>query len=102
MRSPRFRLRTLMAAVAVAGVGLGLWTGLHRRARRFQGLAEYHRMRSTAGVSPLNPRGPTVVNFLWEETPRARASWHSAMADKYTYAARSPWLPVAPDPPPPE
>ena len=33
---------------------------------------------------------------------RRWTSYHTAMARKYRHAARYPWLPVEPDPPPPE
>ncbi len=33
--------------------------------------------------------------------PRHQALWHLALSRKYERAARSPWLPVAPDPPNP-
>ena len=32
----------------------------------------------------------------------ARFDYHQMMVDKYNWAARYPWLPVAPDPPEPE
>jgi hypothetical protein len=33
---------------------------------------------------------------------RAKLRWHEAMAEKYGWAARYPWLPVGPDPPEPD
>ena len=111
MRPPRFRLRTLLIAVAVMGVALGAWGRIEGRRARMLGLAEEHRSRivglsidrdyARLGVSlcdittgyPLRPVTPGE---------RRRDRWHFRLYLKYQDAAARPWLPVAPDPPPPE
>jgi hypothetical protein len=63
-----------MVAVAV----VGLLAYLEHRRRSFESLAAYHRDR------------------VWRMTDR-----HAVLSEKYSYAARHPWLPVEPDPPEP-
>jgi hypothetical protein len=94
VRPPRFRLRTLL--VAVAAVGFSLW--LMARRERFRGLAAHHRSRASRGATPhVFIAGRPVCSL-----PTPRGLWHAEVADKFERAAAHPWLPVAPDPPPPE
>lgn len=85
MRLPRFRftVRGLMIAVATFAAALGV---LAERRAGFLRIAQGH----GAARRPLIP----MCNILdtW---------WHGEMEQKYERAARSPWLPVAPDPPSP-
>ena len=93
MRPPRFRLRTLLVAVAVAGLLLGCARDL--------GLAACHQMRvmrvgyTSMGLTCwVDSRGVPVTE--------RRSAWHEAMRNTYLRAAALPWLPVPPDPPPPD
>lgn len=106
MRIPRFRLKTLMIAVAVVAALLGRWVNFrsraesHRQERRkilvsdlefylactaAQGDAEYRHLPARAAARPL-------MDFV---------NYHETMFDKYAQAFRQPWLPVASDPPAP-
>jgi hypothetical protein len=95
MCPPRFRLRSLLIAVAVAAVAFGL----AERSRRFRRLAVYHEVR-------VKWRGATSMGLTaWKDgrgqlVTEQRSDWHDAMRTKYQRAAERPWLPVAPDPPP--
>lgn len=104
MRLPRFRVRTLMAAVAVVGMLLGgsneivrtlKWRRLDCQLRAIdQSVAESY-YRGTL----WSCRGPSVP----PPVPDARkAAFHATLRRKYEWAARYPWLPVAPDPSAPE
>jgi len=97
MRLPRFRHRTLMVAMAVVGLALGM----SARRARFQAIAADHKSRTAMiGAGDLlvmewfDARGRRVKS-------RQLSQWHAALARKYERAAHYPWLPVAPDPPPP-
>jgi hypothetical protein len=91
MRLPRFRLRTLMVAVAVVALVSGGWS-MWSRSDRFTRIGWSHQARKNSLAA--NP--PRVG-----DADRGREGWHAAMAAKYFRAARSPWLPVEPDPSPP-
>src|SRR5262245_42079777 len=108
MRLPQFTTRRLMVLVAVAAVALG-W--MFERRSRFQRLAEFHSSRvGTTGVdfqfnfsSP--GKGRAIVQLLGQDgapISPALSDWHHSLAATYRYAARHPWLPVPPDPPPPK
>src|SRR5262245_7278887 len=102
MRLPRLTTRRLMVLVATVGIVLGLET----RRVQFLDLASYHSEQAmqtmrfrchgvwiTRDVFPDLPSGT-------EAYPTTQSDWHAGLADKYARAARRPWLPVAPDPPP--
>jgi hypothetical protein len=77
-----------MIAVAVVAVVLAIC----ERRTRFQRLAREH-----------DELESLVVGIdAQSRKPLAWAQWRSRMADKYYRAARYPWLPVGPDPPPPQ
>ena len=101
MRLPRFRVRTLMVAVGV--VALLIWGAM-------MGLQSYHYAQ----------RAEIYGRWEWQwrqlaQRDRARgttrsiaARWGFQLADydaplarKYRRAMWRPWIPVAPDPPPP-
>jgi hypothetical protein len=90
MPGDRFPVRRMMVAVVIVAIGLGLSRWMQRRAANFRYLAAYH---TEAWLAFL----PYPVSH-----PPARATCHWDLAGKYNYAARRPWLPVAPDPPEPE
>jgi hypothetical protein len=104
MRVPKFRIRTLMIAVAVLGIAFGGLAGLQRMAQRSQrllALARNHRQRGI--VNRLTLEGSVAHRAAKAETERyrMRTEYHDALKLKYEYAARHPWLPVSSDPPEP-
>src|SRR4051794_25110270 len=86
---PRFTLRRLMVAVAVAGVAFGLFDMRNRSsaychwAIGYGNLARLYRY----GILDIAANEDAVRTF-------------DELRIKYERAARFPWLPVAPDPPP--
>jgi hypothetical protein len=88
---PRFTVRRMMVAVAIAGAFLaGLALGERREhynlmARNHAAAGEY--FRSIAGTSP--------TGFA------ARIALRDELKRKWENAARYPWFPVTPDPPDP-
>ena len=106
MRPPGFRLRTLLVAVAVVGVVLSPPV-LLARSHRFLALAVAHQR---AGGGPffhsfIDAKGLAYLDDLSRRASRLspeRRNWHRSLAQKYFRAASHPWLPVAPDPPPPD
>jgi hypothetical protein len=107
MRLPRFRLRVLMIAVAVAGVAIAGVVGLRRRGESLRRMAQGHDLAARRAADALwAPPG-------WETNPGEggqrsaipdweRLAYHNRLKEKYERAARYPWLPVGPDPPEPE
>lgn len=100
MRPPRFRVRTIMIAVAVLAVLMG---GVHwamkmrRLSLRYRELAEYHHRQS------INLRPVRILSFSPTVTvplPSAYCDRQAALARKFFHAASYPWLPVEPDSPP--
>jgi hypothetical protein len=91
MRLPRFRLRTLMVAVAVAAVVLGLGA----RSLAFRQRAECCRTRFEPVCGEYRPETPAEI------AEDRRRTYHAHLWAKYERAARYPWLPVWPDPPEP-
>jgi hypothetical protein len=92
MRLPRFTVRRMMVAVAIVGLMFGFGTWLSRRSAEFQKKAESY-MRTVRVMYSFG---------RWKPRGFDRNSWALKMAEKYHYAARHPWFPVAPDPPVPE
>src|SRR5262245_36624811 len=112
MRFPRFRIRTLMIAVVVAGLILG-GLEISRRRAMLLALAESHmaeeRMHRLSVEAATNEaeyeasQRSLAGERLWRERAEynaREASRHGQMAKQYLQAARSPWLPAPPDPPP--
>jgi hypothetical protein len=120
MRMPRFRLRTLMIAVAVVAVGLVGVNSLpvtRTRQQARQNTAYWHNVfaisqsqfaRMQFHQREALRRGEFPVDLPEAEWPakldRAlrSAEWHEALARKYECAAHYPWLPVPADPPEPK
>jgi hypothetical protein len=107
-------VRRLTAVVAVVAMG-GLWWGLSlaATARRHTARTDAHTGMASEALFEAEqyraalrfvPSGhPHATRFRRFETrERARALHYRALASKYARAARSPWLPVAPDPPDPK
>jgi len=116
-RWPRMTTRRWMIAVAVVAVAAGtlvevmkvsdlaayyreksaehcMWEAVHREsAERFRGL----------WLKAIEDRDPEYDDYReTREWDRRRVEYHAAMTKKYEQAALNPWLPVPPDPPPPE
>ena len=104
MSLPRvqFTIGWLMVAVAIIALLLG-FVAIPRRRVRLQELADHHaeraRITRNSHGSIIRPNGVYVHVPLG---PPTLADYHEAMAAKYELAARSPWLPVDPDPPVPK
>jgi hypothetical protein len=90
MRPPRFRLRTLMIVVAIVGIVFGL----ARRSAVYHQQAERQLQILEMEDFPSGPNDPLHFNLFIE--------YHVRLMDKYNRAARYPWFPVPPDPPPPQ
>jgi hypothetical protein len=103
MRLPRMTTRRWMIAVAVDAVPLGVV--LERRSR-FLTLSHYHKVQ--AGSLVFDVRGgrdamrPIVTRKDGTRISYALHNWHDSLRWKYQQAARYPWLPSWPDPPPTE
>jgi hypothetical protein len=128
MRSPRYRLRTLMLAAAVVAIFVGA-ESMWRRSAIYRARASYfaewerERLRLADETDELatevrtvaaedRERGDDVSWRLRLETvcclarvsadDRLAANYFAGLKRKYEYAASHPWLPVAPDPPEPD
>ena len=106
MRLPGVRLTLRSMMVVIAVLAAVCWVA--ERRLRFQCLAEYHFLRSSADivccvvlVTDDGKETALVEGGTGKPTTLARADWHRALHTKYEKAARSPWLAVAPDPPRP-
>jgi hypothetical protein len=109
MRRTRFRLRTLMIAVAVVSIPLAVWATIEARRVRFLRAAAYHKSQiiciiaysvgdgTGRGVFHSTPQGEIV-----SDARVAYDLWRVQLWMKYEKAAEHPWMPVAPDPPPPD
>lgn len=99
MPVPRCRIRTLMMAVAVVAMPLSAVSICMTRAARFRQLSAEHESKTRIGATPIVfwNGGTPVCDQL-----TLLGAWHAEMAEKYLEASLRPWLPVPPDPPPPE
>jgi hypothetical protein len=107
MRRARFRLRTLMLAVAAAALALGALAEarrLHNLSLKYQRRAQEHAF-SVKLVQQLGSPSGFLAQPAGGAAQRIRertACCCDRMRAKWERAARYPWLPVAPDPAPPE
>jgi hypothetical protein len=94
MRSLRFRVRTLMAAVGL--VAVLLWAAT-------MGLRSYvyYRLASNYSLQERVWRKGTARGDWPQEVGSERADYFAQLAGKYRRAMWRPWLPIAPDPPAP-
>jgi hypothetical protein len=104
MRHPRFRLRTLILAVAVVGLGLAACHGLvfAPLATNYARLAQFNRYIAAAHRQAASHAAHAMNDPELADRIRARANWHERNASLYERATRCPWLPVPPGPPAPE
>src|SRR5437762_1665879 len=103
MHPPRFRLRTLMVAVAVVGLVLAgemmRWRSVVFRTRA-DALATFYLM--PADLAPPRRPGDWQPSMMSRDQARAEAkrverlgrwvAWQTSMRAKYERAARYPWL----------
>jgi hypothetical protein len=108
MRLPRYRLRTLLIAVAVAALGMGTIVGLARRRESYLRQAAQHRKLSSDArlyAMSIDRRylhwGPSEPERAEMVAYERRGDDHAALQAKCERAARYPWLPVDPDRPEP-
>jgi hypothetical protein len=111
----RITTRRVMTAVAVVGV---LFATIPRR-WDLEGKHRFHSDRATdarlAGMNRIlerhgfQPTGgclvlvdPSVESDPWVQRWRRLHAYHQAQAQKYAFATSHSWLPVAPDPRPPQ
>jgi hypothetical protein len=121
MSPPRFRLRSLLIAVAVVAVAMGsaLWAmRMVRLSRQYNRKAAHHaaecqpclmlwseserliyeaecdRLTGVRNPNSAAQQLPGLIPRLDE-----KAGYHARLLQKYGRAARYPWPPVAPDPP---
>jgi hypothetical protein len=90
--------RRLMVVVAVVAMLMGeadIAQRLRRRRDEFASRAQWHGEIVAAWNARWRPAPPGAA------TLRLMA-YHGSLASKYWYAARYPWLPVEPDPSPPD
>lgn len=110
MRMPRFRIRTLMIAVAVVavltGAGVKWWRSALSHEYRWKAYVALHREEKHGGHSFWYHAGPNAA-YISEGGSQLQpdpvlAEYYCRLRAKYERAARYPWFPVEPDPPPPE
>jgi peptidoglycan/LPS O-acetylase OafA/YrhL len=105
--SPRFRLRTLLIAVAVAAMalsGLHLWRLSREYRRRADQYSSEHFIWEGDGAAELEARqrmSPAEWEAYMDRRYQEILRWRQHMQAKYRRAARYPWLSVPPDPPEP-
>ena len=106
MRLPqiRFTIRHLMVLVALVGLAVGMIVEGEKRRTRFRNLAAEHLERGMryfilfgGGDSEYQRKSMR----LWEERYGPIVAYHGKLREKYEWAGRFPWLPVASDPPEP-
>src|SRR6516162_3210080 len=105
MRLPRFTVRRLMVAVAILPLSLRaiLWVVEMRTRSALYDRRAFEFAHSTArsGSIALTKDG-REVNLYDDENDWLHDAWACTMAKKYWRLSDYPWLPVEPDPPPPE
>lgn len=114
----RFRVRSLLVVVAVAGLICGMLVqyATDRRRESFRNRAESFAYGEADVIEQIADKlgearrldresgnGSRKAAILREDAEKlARvAAWHVKMERRYARAAEHPWEPLAPDPPPP-
>ncbi len=113
----RFTLRRLLIVIALLGVLMATLleaARATRRAREYRQLADAHAAFRDLSLGEADEYRYAYVHraaadnragtdlLRWEANQRALARHYDVLAGKYRRAARFPWLPVEPDPPPPD
>ncbi len=97
----RFTVRRMMGAVAIVALLLA-WVQMRRRFDERRASFEDQSVIHAAHEILQRGGGADVFSGIGEIKPNARrAAYHARMRQKYERAARYPWLPIEPDPPPP-
>ena len=105
MRLPRYRLRTLLIAVAVAALGMGTIEG--RRESYLRQAAHHRELSNDARLYAMSIDrrylhwGPSEPERAEMAAYERRGDHYAALQAKYERAARYPWLPVEPHRPEP-
>jgi hypothetical protein len=119
MRFPRMTTRFWMIAVALIALVIVLLVGggvqlIRHRRDYFLTLAQSHQAEAASSrtrMEALKSRLGNTLNMSDDEFTHLhhdfnlmmdRADHHAELAHKYERAARRPWLPTEPDPPPPD
>ena len=99
----RVRVRTLVLAVAASACALGGFVALGRRAAEFGRRADFHH-RAADVLHEMGRPGcmdvPKPGEDLFDPALRPAYRYHRDLGRRYSRAARRPWLPVDPGPPP--
>jgi len=99
----RFTLRSMMVAVALVAVGLGVCRKWQIRVDRLDD-ARLCATRARVNRAWMGSDGPHPTKWSpdgnWHEA-RRRAYYWDKMRRKYERAAAYPWFSIEPDPPPP-
>lgn len=101
MPRPRFRLRTILIAIAISGLMAGFVAAGQRTAYRQQEAYRHYRLainyenqiRNLPADEICGPIDRKLFSSL-----RKRFDYHVYLYIKYKDASRHPWLPVPPDP----
>jgi hypothetical protein len=102
---PRFTVRRLMIAVAIFAVSLGAvrWVAeMRTRSADYQRRAEEFAASTARLSSGVFTKDGRLVNKYDNENTWLHDAWACKLAEKYWRLSDYPWLPVEPDPPPPE
>jgi hypothetical protein len=102
-----------MFATAIVAIFIGVPLEVGRRSRRFARLAAYHSnvalehfgtlMASGGEPPPLRDvPAPRLGPVRYRHRVKALLNYHCVLTEKYSSAARYPWLPDEPDPPEPQ
>ena len=103
---PRFTVRSLMISVVIVGLlmGASLWiVEMRTRSAAYRQRAfEFGDMTGFRLGRTVQAKNGRSVNPMDDENTYLRYAWATKLAEKYWRLADRPWLPVEPDPPPPE
>jgi hypothetical protein len=103
---PRFTVRSLMIAVAIVGLVMGasLWlVEMRARSAAYRWRAfQFGSMTCTRLGHTVRAKNGLSVNPMDDENRYHKYAWAHKLAEKYWRLADRLWLPVEPDPPPPE
>src|SRR4051794_8604286 len=110
MRLPRvrFTVRRVMFVVAIVALILGgTAEGVRRRERFRRKAQEYARTSNDLYLRGFyfgkeTTFGPSPAEVRISDEYERRSIQYQRLSEKYERAARSPWLPVEPDPPEPK